>query len=59
MVPARGKISWGEMVHNQFCNVPLRLTHGLESYFFHRKAMMQQIEQKDIEQQKSEKIQEN
>jgi len=58
MVPARGKISWGAMVHNQF-NVPLRLTHSLESYFLHRKDMMQQIEQEDIEQQKSEKIQEN
>jgi hypothetical protein len=59
MVPARGKISWSEMVHNQFSGVPSRLTHSLESYFFHRKDMMQQIEQEDIEQQKSERIQEN
>jgi hypothetical protein len=59
MVPARGEISWRDMVHNQFSNVPLRLTHSLESYFFHRKDLMQQIEQEDIEPQKSEKIQEN
>ncbi len=59
MVPARGEISWREMVHNQFSNVPLRLTHSLETYFLHRKDMMQQIEREDIEQQKSEKVQEN
>lgn len=59
MVPARGNISWSEMVHNQFSNVPLQLTHSLETYFLHRKDMMQQIEQKDIEQQEYEKVQKN
>jgi hypothetical protein len=53
MVPARGKISWGQMVDNQFVNVPMRLTHSLESYFLHRKDMMQHIEEEDLEQQKS------
>jgi hypothetical protein len=59
MVPARGKISWGEMVDNQFVNVPLRLTHSLETYFLHRKDMMQHIEQEDLEQQKAQKTREN
>ncbi|MBZ5698592.1 MAG: hypothetical protein LAN18_08595 [Acidobacteriia bacterium] len=52
MVPARGEISWREMAHNQFVAVPLRLTHSLETYFLHRKDMMQHIEQEDIEQQR-------
>ena len=52
MVPARGEISWRTMIHNQFVEVPLRVTHDLESYFTRRGEMMQHIEQGDIEQQK-------
>ena len=59
MVPARGKISWNEMVHNQLVVAPLRLTHSLETYFLHRKDMMRHIEQEDIEQQKVQGTQEN
>jgi hypothetical protein len=55
MVPARGEISWSTMVHNQFVEVPLRTSHSLETYFMHRGEMMQNIEQKDIEQQKLER----
>jgi len=51
MVPARGEISWREMVNNQFVAVPARLEHSVETYFLHRKDMMQHIEQEDIEQQ--------
>jgi hypothetical protein len=54
MVPARGQISWSTMVHNQFVEVPPRLTHSLETYFTHRGEMMKHIEQEDIEQQKFE-----
>jgi hypothetical protein len=54
MVPARGKISWSTMVHNQAVDVPLRMEHSLETYFMHRSEMMQHIEQEDIEQQKLE-----
>jgi hypothetical protein len=52
MVPARGEISWSAMVHNQFVEVPQRMTQSLENYFLHRGEMMQHIEQEDIEQQK-------
>jgi len=52
MVPVRGEISWSAMVHNQFVDVPLRITHSMETYFLHRNEMMQHIEQEDIEQQK-------
>jgi hypothetical protein len=54
MVPARGLISWSTMVHNQFVEVPQRLTHSLETYFTHRGEMMKHIEQEDIKQQKFE-----
>ena len=52
MVPARGGISWRTMVHNQVIDVPLRMTHGLETYFTHRGEMMLRIEKEDIKQQK-------
>jgi hypothetical protein len=55
MVPARGEISWPVMVHNQFAVVPVRMEHSLETYFLHRRDMMQHIEQEDIEQQKEER----
>ncbi len=54
MVPARGEISWSVMVHNQFVEVPRRMTHSLETYFTHRGEMMQHIEQEDIQQQNLE-----
>jgi hypothetical protein len=57
LVPARGTISWREMAHNQLVVVPLRLTHSLETYFLHRKEMMQHIEQEDIEQQRTRRMQ--
>ena len=59
MVPARGKISWGEMVRNQFAGVPLRLTPSLKTYFLHREVMMQHIEQEDLKQQIIQRTREN
>lgn len=52
LVPARGPISFSEMVHNQFFVVPKEIGAHLGSYLFKRKAMMQQIEEHDIEQMK-------
>jgi hypothetical protein len=52
LVPARGPISWSEMVHNQFFVVPGRLSHSLEAYFLGRKDLMQHIEEGDIDQQR-------
>jgi hypothetical protein len=42
------------MAHNQFGEVPYRITQSVETYFLHRGEMMQHIEQEDIEQQKLE-----
>jgi hypothetical protein len=52
MIPVRGEISWGAMVHNQFMEVPRRMTQSVATYFIHRDEMMRRIEREDIEQQK-------
>jgi hypothetical protein len=52
LIPARGPISVSEMIHNQFFVVPRQLTSRLEAYLFKRKALMQQIEDRDIQQQR-------
>ena len=41
MVPARGKISWSAMVHNQVTKVPQEMARSLDSYFTHRGELMQ------------------
>lgn len=52
MVPARGPISWKQMVRNQFTAVPLRAASGVAAYFENRAALMLHIEQDDIRQLK-------
>ena len=50
LIPARGPVSFSEIVHNQFFVVPRRLSADLQSYVFRRKAMMKQIEDRDVQQ---------
>jgi hypothetical protein len=50
LVPARGPIVWSEMIHNQFAVVPREIASKAQGYLFHRANLMQQIEQRDIEQ---------
>jgi hypothetical protein len=52
LVPARGPIFFSEMVHNQFFVVPRQLTADLRAYLFKRKALMHEIEERDIQQQR-------
>jgi hypothetical protein len=52
LIPARGPVSFSEIVHNQFLVVPRQLSAELKRYVFHRKALMQQIEQRDLQQLK-------
>jgi hypothetical protein len=52
LIPARGPISWREMIHNQFLVVPRRVSADLQLYLFRRRDMMQQIEQRDVDQLK-------
>jgi len=53
LIPPRGPISFPDMVHNQFFVVPRQITARLQTYLFRRKAMMDQIERRDIEQMKT------
>jgi hypothetical protein len=50
LIPARGPVSFSEVAHNQIFVVPRELSTDLRSYFFKRKSLMQQIEQRDIQQ---------
>ena len=52
LISARGSVSFSEIVHNQFFIVPRQLTADLQSYLFKRKALMQQIEERDLQQLK-------
>jgi len=52
LIPARGPISFREATYNQFFVVPQKISGQLRTYIFHRRQLMQQIEQKDIEQLK-------
>jgi hypothetical protein len=50
LIPARGPVSFSGVLHNQFFVVPRQLSIELHSYLFKRKAFMQQIEQRDLQQ---------
>ena len=52
LIPARGSVSFRQVAYNQFFVVPVQLSGHLQSYVFHRHQLMQQIEQKDMEQLK-------
>jgi hypothetical protein len=50
IIPIRGPISWRTMAYNQFSVVPVRIWKTAESYFFSRKQLLHDIEQKDMKQ---------
>ena len=50
LVPARGPISWKQMIRNQFVTVPMRATSELAAYFGDRRALMRHIEDEDVRQ---------
>ncbi len=50
LVPARGPISWPEMIHNQFTTVPATFASRLNRYVLHRRELMNDIEKTDIKQ---------
>ena len=52
LIPARGPISFSQVAYNQVHAVPQQITSHLRSYLFRRSELMQQIEQKDLEQMK-------
>jgi hypothetical protein len=52
LIPPRGPVSFSEVAYNQFFVVPRQLSDQLRRYLFRRKSLMQQIEQRDIQQLK-------
>ncbi|HEY6946518.1 MAG TPA: glycosyltransferase family 39 protein [Candidatus Acidoferrum sp.] len=50
LIPPRGPVSFSEVAQNQFFAVPRELSADLRRYFSKRKAFMQQIEQRDMQQ---------
>jgi hypothetical protein len=52
LIPARGPVSFFEIIHNQFFVVPRQFSTDLQRYTFKRKALMQQIEDRDLQQLK-------
>ena len=55
LVPARGPISWRQMVHNQLVVVPQRVSTDVKAYVENRGALMQQIEREDIRQSQQQR----
>ena len=52
LIPTRGSISLPQVARNQFVLVPRLLSAELERYLFKRRALMQQIEDRDLQQLK-------
>jgi hypothetical protein len=50
LIPARGPVSFSEIIHNQFFVVPGQLSADLQRYIFNRKTLMKQIEDRDLQQ---------
>jgi hypothetical protein len=50
LISPRGPVSFSQVAYNQVFVVPRQISGDLQRYFFKRKVLMQQIEQKDIEQ---------
>src|SRR5262249_13986015 len=54
LIPARGPIAWREAAYNQFFVVPRQISSHLHDYFFRRKDLMRQIEERDVQQLKQQ-----
>jgi hypothetical protein len=50
LIPARGPVAFSEVAYNQFFVVPRQLTVYAQRYLFKRQALMQQIEDRDLQQ---------
>ena len=57
MVPVRGPISWRDAAYNQFALVPTEAAQTVKNYLTHRKGLMDQIEQEDVDQLKTQREQ--
>jgi hypothetical protein len=53
LIPARGPVSWRDVTYNQFAVVPREAVQIARSYLTHRRQLMDQIEQEDVRQFKT------
>ena len=56
LIPVRGEISFGQMIHNQFFVVPKEITGHVQGYLFRRKDEMHKIEQRDADEKSKEAL---
>jgi hypothetical protein len=54
LIPVRGPIFWREAAYNQVAVVPAEATSALKNYMTRRKGLMDLIEQRDVDQLKSQ-----
>lgn len=54
LISPRGPVSFSQVAYNQVFVVPRQISEDLQRYLFKRRALMQQIEQKDVEQLKKD-----
>jgi hypothetical protein len=57
LIPVRGPISWRDAAYNQFAVVPTEASRTVRNYLTHRKGLMDQIEQEDKNQLKTQREQ--
>jgi hypothetical protein len=57
LIPVRGPISWRDTAYNQFAVVPTEASQTVRNYLTHRKGLMDQIEQEDKDQLKTQREQ--
>jgi len=53
LIPDRGPISWRDATLNQLTVVPEQASRSFGSYLLHRRALMDRIEEKDVNQIKA------
>lgn len=54
LIPDRGPISWKDAAYNQIAVVPEQAQRSVSNYVLHRREMMDHIEQRDVNQLKSD-----
>jgi hypothetical protein len=57
LIPERGPIPWRVAAYNQVAVIPTQFARAMKGYLTHRKSMMEQIEQTDVNQLKFQQTQ--
>jgi hypothetical protein len=54
IIPVRGPVVWGQVVHNQIAVVPREMFRAVKTYLVSRRGLMMHIEEEDIKQIKKQ-----